>query len=775
MNNQFRNGNDVKSEKNDEKFSSINNSSSNNNSNHTSAATNGETTRQNSIERILQRKQRVYQLPRNQKLAKLAMYSPCQGNQGNCRCTGWKTPEENRHKDVEINYCPNFNEECRNTNCKHGLEMHISHLNNITDEQINELLGAIVDVENLYMSMIREDDDDTKKVYAYLFRLLRQCILTRTQAIIRGPLGDPPFEYPSISKAVTNFVFHKYNHLNQTDFQTMTEVAKTFLHCLNHWNFEAPSVRKDLTHEDASTYKINYTRWLVFCHVPAFCSSLRHFETSLVFGRTLLKAVYQYVSQQLLSKCKTERDRMPPEKRCVLAQLPKFLESLKHEVLNDESVIWDSNFKPTMQMILQRNKRQNEGAMTAALQSNKKLTDAKRHKKESDCEDLSDDLVLRAMKRINDTNYANRAEVVFPVNAPRDEAAKAEESRREIEFHVVGNSLTKPVSKQSMLWLLGLHSVFAHQLPGMPREYISQLVFDPKHKTLALIKEGRPIGGICFRTFATQGFTEIVFCAVTSSEQVKGYGTHLMNHLKDYSTQRGIKHFLTYADEFAIGYFKKQGFSKDIKVARPVYAGYIKEYEGATLMHCELHPSLIYTQFSSVIRKQKEIVKELIAQRQQEVQKAHPGLTCFKEGVRSIPVESIPGLREVGWRPIHRAQRQSRPLEESTDPDKLANALNGVLSAVRLHSSAWPFLKPVNPVEVPDYYDHIKYPMDLKTMGERLKNRYYVSRRLFMADMQRIFTNCRIYNSPDTEYFRCANTLERYYQTRMKEIGLWDK
>lgn len=50
-----------------------------------------------------------------------------------------------------------------------------------------------------------------------------------------------------------------------------------------------------------------------------------------------------------------------------------------------------------------------------------------------------------------------------------------------------------------------------------------------------------------------QGFTEIVFCAVTSSKQVKGYGTHMMNHLKDYSTQRGIKHFLTYADEFAIG------------------------------------------------------------------------------------------------------------------------------------------------------------------------------------------------------------------------------
>ena len=57
-------------------------------------------------------------------------------------------------------------------------------------------------------------------------------------------------------------------------------------------------------------------------------------------------------------------------------------------------------------------------------------------------------------------------------------------------------------------------------------------VFDPKHKTLALVKDGRPIGGICFRTFPSQGFSEIVFCAVTSNEQVKGYGTHLMNHLK---------------------------------------------------------------------------------------------------------------------------------------------------------------------------------------------------------------------------------------------------
>lgn len=76
-----------------------------------------------------------------------------------------------------------------------------------------------------------------------------------------------------------------------------------------------------------------------------------------------------------------------------------------------------------------------------------------------------------------------------------------------------------------------------------------------KHRTLALIRNNVPIGGICFRAFPTQGFTEIVFLAVTSSEQVKGYGTHLMNHLKDYHIRKNIIHFLTFADKFAIGLY----------------------------------------------------------------------------------------------------------------------------------------------------------------------------------------------------------------------------
>lgn len=67
------------------------------------------------------------------------------------------------------------------------------------------------------------------------------------------------------------------------------------------------------------------------------------------------------------------------------------------------------------------------------------------------------------------------------------------------------------------------------------------------------------LGGITYRPFNLRKFAEIVFCAITSTEQVKGYGSHLMNHLKDYiSENTDICHFLTYADNYAIGYFKKQ-------------------------------------------------------------------------------------------------------------------------------------------------------------------------------------------------------------------------
>lgn len=58
-----------------------------------------------------------------------------------------------------------------------------------------------------------------------------------------------------------------------------------------------------------------------------------------------------------------------------------------------------------------------------------------------------------------------------------------------------------------------------------------------------------------------------------------------MSHLKDHvKSALDVEHFLTYADNYAIGYFKKQGFTTDITLDRSVWVGYIKDYEGGTIM-----------------------------------------------------------------------------------------------------------------------------------------------------------------------------------------------
>jgi hypothetical protein len=44
-----------------------------------------------------------------------------------------------------------------------------------------------------------------------------------------------------------------------------------------------------------------------------------------------------------------------------------------------------------------------------------------------------------------------------------------------------------------------------------------------------------------------------------------------------------------------------------------------------------------------------QIIKKLIERKQSQIRKVYPGLTCFKEGVRQIPVESIPGISKWLW------------------------------------------------------------------------------------------------------------------------------
>jgi len=283
---------------------------------------------------------------------------------------------------------------------------------------------------------------------------------------------------------------------------------------------------------------------------------------------------------------------------------------------------------------------------------------------------------------------------------------------------------------------------------------------------LVILKNNTPIGGISFRTFREHGFIEIAFCAITSSEQVKGYGTHLMNHLKDALQKDRLYYFLTYADNFAVGYFKKQGFTKEITLPPEKWKGHIKDYDGGTLMECIIQPNIPYLDVPGMVRRQRESVISKI----REISNSHlvyPGLQAFKgDGPRrSVPIDQIPGIKESGWAPnggIGAPTLMLGSLGGEHYRASLSKWLQEVLELVRAHPSAWPFLEPVDTVEVYDYLTVIKDPIDLRTIGERLATgEYYITKEIFFADLKRMIENCKTYNAEGTQYYDCAAQLDQ--------------
>lgn len=326
-------------------------------------------------------------------------------------------------------------------------------------------------------------------------------------------------------------------------------------------------------------------------------------------------------------------------------------------------------------------------------------------------------------------------------------------------------------SDENMILLSGIKNLFQKQLPKMPREYIARLVFDVNHLSVAIVKPPFDVvGGITYRMFPQRGFAEIAFCAIASSEQVKGYGSHLMNHVKDYvKTTSPCMHFLTYADNYAIGYFKKQGFTKEVTLERSVWVGYIKDYEGGTIMHCSMLPSIRYLDSNKILAAQKLAIQAKI----QEKSKSHivyPGLQIFKEksGIRVDPLK-VPGIRRSGWTPEmdSASLRLKRPSHYAT--------LAHILNELQNHPSAWPFVQPVNKEEVPDYYDLIKEPMDLATMESKLEHDKYSSDtgiKDFSYDFNLIIKNCQTYNNESTTYYKNAVKLDKFFQAELKKAEL---
>ncbi|CAG8491884.1 31579_t:CDS:2, partial [Racocetra persica] len=309
-------------------------------------------------------------------------------------------------------------------------------------------------------------------------------------------------------------------------------------------------------------------------------------------------------------------------------------------------------------------------------------------------------------------------------------------------------------SRDNLILLTGIKELFATALPHMPAQYIARVVYDRNHYSLAIVRDPiKVVGGICYRPFLEKSFIEIVFFAVDSDQQVKGYGTKLMNYFKDYIKDTfNITQFMVYADDFAVGFFRKNGFTDEITLDQDIWGGHLKDYTGATLMQ--------YRQIRQILEKQKQAVKNKIAQTCKPPI-IYRGLQCFKNGVKSVDPMSVPGIRISGWTP--QLEKQAKDIKHMSHYVVMKEILNRLKS----HPSSLPFHEPVNGDDVPDYYDIIKDPMDLSTVLKRMENNRYRSLLEFAIDMQKIWNNAKVYNKSDTIFYKSAVELEGIFREAM--------
>eukprot|EP00111_Clytia_hemisphaerica_P009366 TCONS_00027490-protein len=93
-----------------------------------------------------------------------------------------------------------------------------------------------------------------------------------------------------------------------------------------------------------------------------------------------------------------------------------------------------------------------------------------------------------------------------------------------------------------------------------------------------------------------------------------------------------------------------------------------------------------------------------------------------------------------------------------------------LLNEIMKRDEAEYFLDPVDPKEVPDYLQFVDNPMDFGTIKRKLNTAKYLEVQDFLDDIHQVFTNCDIYNQPESQVAREGAKLKTFVNKKIKEL-----
>ncbi|XP_045448768.1 transcription initiation factor TFIID subunit 1 [Melitaea cinxia] len=116
-------------------------------------------------------------------------------------------------------------------------------------------------------------------------------------------------------------------------------------------------------------------------------------------------------------------------------------------------------------------------------------------------------------------------------------------------------------------------------------------------------------------------------------------------------------------------------------------------------------------------------------------------------------------------------EKQINPLLDDNDQVALSFIFENLLTTkLKVMPEAWPFLKPVNKKQVKDYYNVIKKPIDMETIGKKIQAHKYHSREEFLRDIQLLVDNCRAYNGINSQFTRQAEAVLKVTQEALEQF-----
>ncbi|XP_010927644.1 transcription factor GTE9 [Elaeis guineensis] len=116
--------------------------------------------------------------------------------------------------------------------------------------------------------------------------------------------------------------------------------------------------------------------------------------------------------------------------------------------------------------------------------------------------------------------------------------------------------------------------------------------------------------------------------------------------------------------------------------------------------------------------------------------------------------------------------KQGPPPPISNSYAMLMKQCEALMKRLMAHQFAWVFNTPVDVVKlnIPDYFQVIKHPMDLGTIKSKMASGVYSSLWDFVSDVRLTFMNAMTYNPAGNDVHIMADVMSKFFETRWKPI-----